>query len=91
MNIKDMEDLIMMYEAYQKQEKVYNLLYGDLELESNRLFGIGYDDGIFGVFSRIENIIYRNSKLTKEETSKILSDKNLFAENKAERILNSES
>ena len=48
MNIIDMEDLIIMYEAYQKQEKVYNLLYGDLQLQSNRLFGIGYDDGIFG-------------------------------------------
>ena len=71
MTLKDLEDLVIMYESYQKHERVFKLLYGDMENEDMG-YAAGINDGIFRAFSRLEDILYRNSRLDSNSTDVIL-------------------
>ena len=58
------------------------LLYGDMNNEDMG-YAVGFDDGIFGAFSRLEDILYRNSRLDTDSTDIILDDKKLSPAEKA--------
>ena len=88
MTLKDLEYLIIMYEAYQKHGRVFLLLYGDMNNEDMG-YAVGFDDGIFGAFSRLEDILYRNSRLDTDSTDIILDDKKLSPAEKAKLIIKS--
>lgn len=88
MTLKDLEDLIIMYEAYQKHGRVFQLLYGDMNNEDMG-YAVGLNDGIFGAFSRLEDILYRNSRLDSDSTDIILDNNKLSPEEKAKLIIKS--
>ena len=88
MTLKDLEDLIIMYEAYQKHGRVFHLLYGDMDNEDMG-YAVGFDDDIFGAFSRLEDILYRNSRLDTDATDVILNDKKMSPKEKAKLLIKS--
>ena len=71
MTLKDLKELIIMYEAYQKRGRVFQFLYEGMDNEDMG-YAVGFDDGIFGAFSRLEDILYRNSRLDSDSTDVIL-------------------
>lgn len=88
MTLKDLEDLLILYEAYQKHGRVFQLLYGDMNNEDMR-YAVGFDDGIFGAFSRLEDMLYRNSRLDSDFTDVILDDKRLSPTEKTKLLIKS--
>lgn len=77
-----------MYEAYQKHGRVFQLLYGDMNNEDMR-YAVGFDDGIFRAFSRLEDMLYRNSRLDSDFTDVILDDKRLSPTEKTKLLIKS--
>lgn len=60
MNVKDMTDLITIYDGVEEIEKIMELLCGTNE-------ACGYNEGALGKLSNIFNVIHRNSKLYKPD------------------------
>ena len=88
MELKDMVDLLHIYDATEDIEQIAN----DLSGGSN--FGHGYDDGIVGKLTRVRDIIYRNSPIYDEfedfETQplgKVLNARGMAYEERAKIIL----
>ena len=81
-SVKDMTDLVYVYDAYITINKV---LFGDAML-------LGFHEGSFGKISRICNVIQRNvaEKLKKDECEnawKILDNISLTPEDRARKLL----
>ena len=88
LELKDMVDLLHIYDATEDIEQIAN----DLSGGSN--FGHGYDDGIVGKLTRVRDIIYRNSPIYDEfedfETQplgKVLNARGMAYEERAKIIL----
>lgn len=82
MSVKDMADLVYVYDAYIKINKA---LFGDAVL-------LGFYEGNFGAISRIFNVIERNvtDRLKKDdykETWEILDNTLMSPEERAKRLL----
>lgn len=82
MSVKDMADLVYVYDAYITINKA---LFGDAVL-------LGFHEGNFGTISRIFNVIERNvaDELKKDDykaTLEILDDTSILPEDRAKRLL----
>ena len=85
MTLEDMIDLITMHEARIKGLEVYKLLFD----EPNALPpALTTKEGVFGAFTRIEDIIIRHSKLNFDITLDILENEELSIEQKANMLYN---
>ena len=81
-DVRDMTDLVYVYDAYMAINKA---LFGDAML-------LGFHEGNFGTISRICNVIQRNvaEKLKKDECEsawRILDNVSLTPEERARRLL----
>lgn len=90
MELKDMTDLIRVYDAYKRIEKMMGVMVGDILPE---------EDSVMGELDAVGNVIARNSvlyqrdckdpmfDLEESEHGEVLNDTKLTAEQRAFRIL----
>ena len=85
MTLEDMIDLITMYEARIKGLEVYKILF---DKPNSLPPALTIKEGVFGAFTRVENIIIRHSKLNFNMTLDILESETLSIEQKANILYN---
>ena len=90
MTIKDMTDLIYIYDGFTEMEKAIYTITGQDNIYI-------YDEGAMGKISRVIDILRRNTSLynperdedfEKSEFAKVLDNKSLSPEERAKKLLN---
>lgn len=84
MLLEDMIDLITMYEAREKGLEVYGILF---DKPNSLPPALTRKEGVFGAFTRVEDIIVRHSKLSVDMTIDVLESEKLTIEQKARMLL----